>query len=65
MRLGVPGAGSGSLEFLNSGEAKAWRDIWPAGHGIGAVTEIGPTAAVVDRLAAEYERARERLAALG
>jgi nitronate monooxygenase len=29
------------------------------------VTEIGSTAAVVDRLAAEYERARERLAALG
>ena len=63
--LGVPGAGAGSLEFLNSGEAKAWRDIWGAGHGIGAVTEIGPTAAVVDRLAVEYERARERLAALG
>lgn len=63
--LGDPGDGSGSLEFLNSGEAKAWRDIWGAGHGIGAVTEIGPTAAVVDRLAAEYDLARQRLAALG
>ncbi|WP_433492899.1 hypothetical protein [Nocardia grenadensis] len=46
------------MGFLNSGAAKAWRDIWGAGHGIGAVTEIGPTAAVVDRLAAEYDRAR-------
>ncbi|GGK98766.1 hypothetical protein [Nocardia jinanensis] len=62
--LGGPGAGTGSLEFLNSGEAKAWRDIWGAGHGIGAVTEVGPTAAIVDRLGAEYDRARHRLAAL-
>lgn len=63
--LGEPGTGSGSLEFLNSGEAKVWRDIWGAGHGIGAVTDVRPTAAVVDRLAAEYARARQRLAALG
>ncbi|WP_280396573.1 NAD(P)H-dependent flavin oxidoreductase [Nocardia carnea] len=61
--LGVPGE-SGSLEFLSSAEPKAWRDIWGAGHGIGAVDEIRPTAAVVDRLAEEYHLARARVAAL-
>lgn len=59
--LGGPGD-SGSLEFLNSDEPKAWRDIWGAGHGIGAVDEVRPTAAVVDRLVEEYRRARTRIA---
>ncbi|MFI1462007.1 NAD(P)H-dependent flavin oxidoreductase [Nocardia carnea] len=58
------GAGSGSLEFLSSDGPKAWRDIWGAGHGIGAVDEVRPTAAVVDRLAEEYRLARARVAAL-
>lgn len=63
--LGLPADGAASLEFLNSDEPKPWRDIWGAGHGIGAVDEIRPAAALVDRLAAEYARARQRLAALG
>ncbi|WP_102959828.1 NAD(P)H-dependent flavin oxidoreductase [Mangrovicella endophytica] len=41
--------------------AKAWKDIWGAGQGIGAVSEVGPAAALIDRLAAEYEAARQRL----
>ena len=42
--------------------AKAWKDIWGCGQGIGAVTEIAPTASLVDRLAIEYAQARQRLA---
>lgn len=42
--------------------AKAWKDIWGCGQGIGAVTEIAPTASLVDRLAVEYAAARQRLA---
>ena len=38
-------------------EAKAWRDIWGSGQGIGAVTEIVPAGALVDRLAREYAAA--------
>jgi nitronate monooxygenase len=38
--------------------AKAWRDIWSAGQGIGCITEAVPAAAYIDRLAAEYEAAR-------
>ncbi|MCP3725896.1 nitronate monooxygenase [Paraburkholderia sp. CNPSo 3272] len=33
---------------------KAWRDVWSAGHGVGAVTAIEPVSAIVDRLAQEY-----------
>lgn len=39
-------------------EAKAWRDIWGAGQGVAAVEGIEPTAAVVERLLAEYQAAR-------
>lgn len=31
-------------------KAKAWRDIWGSGQGIGAVSEVEPVAARVDRL---------------
>ncbi len=41
---------------------KAWKDIWGSGQGIGAVREIVPARALVERLAREYRAARERLA---
>ncbi len=50
--------GSGS-----PGKAKAWRDIWGSGQGIGAIKAILPAAELVDRLAREYEAARKRIAA--
>jgi nitronate monooxygenase len=45
----------------NSSKAKAWRDIWGSGQGIGAVTKVESVAARVDRMAAEYAAARARL----
>jgi nitronate monooxygenase len=44
------------------GAAKAWRDIWGSGQGIGAVQSIVPAAELVARLAQEYAHARSRLA---
>jgi len=41
---------------------KAWKEIWGAGQGIGAVREIQPVAGLVDRLDQEYQAARKRLA---
>lgn len=41
---------------------KAWKEIWGAGQGIGAVKEIQPVAGLVDRLDNEYQAARKRLA---
>jgi nitronate monooxygenase len=45
------------------GAKKAWKDIWGCGQGIGAVKSVGPAAALVDRLAAEYAQARARVLA--
>ncbi|WP_322990039.1 nitronate monooxygenase family protein [Hoeflea sp.] len=42
--------------------AKAWKDIWGCGQGIGAVKQVGPVASLVDRLEAEYRATRQRLA---
>lgn len=41
--------------------AKAWKDIWGAGQGIGAVREVVPAARLVDRIAREYDAALARL----
>jgi nitronate monooxygenase len=39
-------------------KVKAWKDIWSAGQGVGTVHEVEPVAAIVERMAAEYEAAR-------
>ena len=42
--------------------AKAWKDIWGSGQGIGAVKQVVPAAELVARLKHEYAVARARLA---
>ena len=44
-----------------SSKAKAWRDVWGAGQGIGAVKAIVSAAELVARLKREYDAARARL----
>jgi nitronate monooxygenase len=41
--------------------AKAWKDIWGCGQGIGAVKQVLPAADLVARLKAEYAEARRTL----
>ena len=41
--------------------AKAWKDIWGCGQGIGAVKEVTSTAALVDRLEREYIAAKKTI----
>lgn len=36
--------------------AKRWRDVWSAGHGVGAVRGVEPLAKIVDDLAADYAK---------
>ncbi len=36
------------------GSTKAWKNIWSAGHGVGAIAAIEPAAAIVDRFARDY-----------
>lgn len=40
-----------------SREAKAWKDIWSAGQGIGTIHDVPTVAELVARLTAEYEEA--------
>lgn len=54
--------GTGGDQESGNREAKAWRDIWGAGQGIGAVKRVVPAAEVVERLRNEYRAARQRLA---
>ena len=57
----------GDVKTMNfdSGEgskAKAWRDIWGSGQGIGAVRQAEPAGEFIERLKQEYEAAKRRLA---
>lgn len=42
-------------------KGKAWKDIWGAGQGIGAIRGVTTVADVVDRLYREYHQARAEL----
>lgn len=61
----LPVSDPSKMNFGSGGnqEAKAWRDIWGCGQGIGAVGEVASTAEVVARLIREYEEAQVELAA--
>jgi nitronate monooxygenase len=43
-------------------EAKAWRDIWTAGQGVGAIHDVRPVKEVVQQMTREYRAAREQAA---
>ena len=55
-----------AMNFGSSGntDAKAWKDIWGCGQGIGAVKAVLPAGELVARLKREYEAARTRIAGL-
>jgi nitronate monooxygenase len=58
----LPLSDPGKMSFADgSSKAKAWRDIWGAGQGIGAVKAIVSAAELVARLQREYEAARAGL----
>ncbi|RFU65305.1 NAD(P)H-dependent flavin oxidoreductase [Peribacillus glennii] len=40
---------------------KAWKDIWSAGHGVGAITEIDTAEGIIAELEKEYNEAIENL----
>jgi len=51
------------MDFGSGGNtrAKAWRDIWGAGQGVGTIDDVLPVAELVDRLEREYREAVDRL----
>ena len=57
----LPESDPSAMNF-GGGAAKAWKDIWGSGQGIGAVKQVLPAGELVARLKREYAAARERLA---
>ncbi|MBX7448924.1 nitronate monooxygenase family protein [Mycolicibacterium sp. 3033] len=59
----LPQSDPSTMDFGSGGntDAKAWKDIWGAGQGIGPIREVVPTAELVSRLSAEYVAARAQL----
>lgn len=59
---------AGNLDTMKFGsegsaKAKAWRDIWGSGQGIGVVDRVRPATEYVDQLADQYAAAKARLCA--
>ncbi|MBP8134264.1 MULTISPECIES: nitronate monooxygenase [Zoogloea] len=52
----VQGVGKGKLKGL-ADEARAWRDVWSAGHGVATIHDAPPVRELCDRLAEEYRAA--------
>ena len=48
---------SPDMSGLADSEARTWRDIWSAGHGIATIHDVPSVAELVERLAAEYRAA--------
>lgn len=57
----LPESDKSKMSF-GSSSAKAWRDIWGAGQGVGMMDDIPTVADMVARLQGEYTAARARLA---
>lgn len=50
-----------SMNFGGSRDAKAWRDIWGAGQGVGSIDDVRPAAEVIGRMKQEYQAAKAAL----
>jgi len=55
----LPESDPSAMNFGSGGntDAKAWRDIWGAGQGLGAIESVVPARELVQRLRDEYEQA--------
>jgi nitronate monooxygenase len=56
----LPVSDPSAMDF-GGDKAKAWKEIWGCGQGIGAVTQVQPAAAYIAQLKREYAAARARL----
>lgn len=59
----LPEADKSKMNFGSGGDsaAKAWKDIWGVGQGVGQINNAPTTAELVNQLEAEYKAARARL----
>ena len=59
----LPESDPSKMSFASGGEsaAKAWKDIWGCGQGIGAIHDVPGAAELIARLGKEYQEARATL----
>jgi nitronate monooxygenase len=57
----LPASDPSKMNFGSAGDAKAWRDIWGCGQGIGAIHAVVAAGERVAELAAQYQDARREL----
>lgn len=59
----LPESDPSAMNFGSGGnsDAKAWKDIWGCGQGIGSIDKLQSAGAYVHQLAAEYEAAKKRV----
>ena len=50
-----------AMSFGGSRDAKAWKDIWGAGQGVGTIDDVQPAAEVIARMQQEYRAAKAAL----
>ena len=61
----LPQADKSKMDFSSgSSKAKAWKDIWGAGQGVGQIDAIQSAGEIVARMKAEYDAAKARLCAV-
>ena len=60
----LPASDPSKMNFGGGAAAKAWKDIWGAGQGVGQIEKVGTTAEAVAKLKQEYAVAKKRIAAL-
>ena len=58
----LPVSDASKMSFAED-KAKAWKDIWGSGQGVGAIKDVVPAAELVARLTREYRAATARLCA--
>ena len=59
----LPEADKSSMNFGSGGntDAKAWKDIWGSGQGIGSIKDSPSVQTLVDQLTSEFKEAVEDL----
>ncbi len=58
----LPSADKSAMSFGGGASAKAWKDIWGSGQGVGSIHNAPSVAEIVEDLKTEYEAAKKRLA---
>ena len=56
MRISITTTVAGNASLVDT-QARLWKDLWSAGHGVATIHDIPTVAALVERIAGEYAAA--------